>query len=392
MQPSIKIYDYNNTGNYGVRMEKTFTEFFAGIGLVRLGLQTEGWKCLFANDNDSEKVRIYKNNFGLKEINNQYIEKLKATEVPEAMLATASFPCQDLSEAGPQKGLHGPRSGLFWTFVKILDEMKNKKPYFVLLENVRGFLTSKGGDNVIQAVTALNKLGYTCDVLIIDGKYFVPQSRPRVFIIGFLGEVMVDSEETNPLVITDHDHVFRPRSIQRLMKENSTLRWHNFNLPEVTSNSVKLGQILEPSDKVPKSYWFEEELVKKHEKMFPPKHKEIIDKLKARKGNGVFTMYRRMRKGEQKAELRFDGLAGCLRTGSGGSSKQFLVVVENGQLRMRKFTISELKRLMGIRLGFYLPEEYCNAYKALGDAVVVPEIEWLAKNILNPMFENFLKS
>lgn len=367
-----------------MQMEKTFLEFFAGVGLVRLGLEKEGWKCLFANDNNPEKVRIYKNNFGLNQIKDISIQNLDLKDIPIAALATASFPCQDLSEAGPQNGIHGPRSGVFWHFVDILHKLGASRPCMILLENVKGFLTAKKGENLILAISALNNLGYICDALMIDGKYFVPQSRPRIFVIGFLeGAITTRKGPCNEEIFKEH--TFRPKQILRLMS-NPSLKLFNFDLPPISQNGVKLEQILDPPEKVPQSYWFDEEEIKRHEKMIPAHHKAKVDLLKRQGGNGAFTMYRRMRKGEQKAELRFDGLAGCLRSARGGSSKQFLIVIEKGRLRMRKLTISELRRLMGLPPGFYLPNDYNAVYRALGDAVVVPAIEWVAANILNPLY------
>ena len=366
-------------------MKKDFLEFFAGIGLVRVGLEKEGWTCVFANDINAKKARIYESNFGLRQMIEGDIENLEAEKLPSAMLATASFPCQDLSEAGLSEGINGSRSSSFWHFTSLLRRMGGmQRPPIVLIENVRGFLTIKKGSNLVLAIKALNNLGYACDTLLIDGRHFVPQSRPRIFVIGVLESQLVP-RNIKLESASFKEHVLRPKQILRLMRDNYDLKWVNFNLPYISENSVKLENILDPVEKIPKNYWFSDELVSKHLQMMPSFHKSKIDELKIKKENGIFTMYRRMRKGEQKAELRLDDIAGCLRSARGGSSKQFLVIVEKGEVRMRKFTISELRRLMAVPCSFNLPDGYNEVYNALGEAVVPPVIEWIAKNILTPL-------
>jgi DNA (cytosine-5)-methyltransferase 1 len=366
-------------------MNKDFIEFFAGIGLVRVGLEKEGWTCVFANDINSKKARIYENNFGLQQMIEGDIANLRAEKIPSAILATASFPCQDLSEAGLSKGINGSRSSSFWHFTSLLSMMsRTRRPSLILIENVRGFLTLKKGSNLVLAIKALNNLGYACDTLLIDGRYFVPQSRPRIFIICVLESQLLMGRDKIEHV-SFKEHVLRPKQILRLMKDNSDLQWVNFDLPSISKKSATLENILDPHGKIPKEYWFSDELLNKHLQMMPSFHKAEIDGLKLKKENGIFTMYRRMRKGEQKAELRLDNIAGCLRSASGGSSKQFLVMVEKGEVRMRKFTIPELRRLMAVPCSFNLPDGYNDVYNALGEAVVPPVIEWIAKNILTPL-------
>jgi DNA (cytosine-5)-methyltransferase 1 len=367
-------------------MDKTFLEFFAGIGLVRLGLERQGWRCLFANDNDPEKVKIYIRNFGIDSINDEDVKLVKAKDVPDATLATASFPCQDLSEAGPHNGIRGPRSGLFWDFIRILQGMNASRPPLVLLENVKGFLTEKKGENLVLAIQALNKLDYVCDVIMIDGRHFVPQSRPRIFVVGILRKAATSLKLPGDSTVAQ-EHPFRPLEILQLQRDFSDLEWFNLELPPIPQQDMKLEQILDPPEVVPQSYWFSEKETNRHLEMMPTRHKEKVDSLVLQSVSSAATMYRRMRKGEQKAELRFDNNAGCLRSARGGSSKQFVVVIDQGKLRMRKLTIPELKRLMGLSETFFLPNDYNATYRALGDAVVVPVIEWAAKNLLNPLFE-----
>src|SRR2546430_9355546 len=123
--------------------QRTFAEFFAGVGLMRIGLERRGWKIAFANDICQDKYEMYAAHF--EDADDHFvvedIHKLDASDVPTVTLATASFPCNDLSLAGARAGLKGSQSSAFFGFIKILKDMAQRRPRFVLLENVPGFLT-----------------------------------------------------------------------------------------------------------------------------------------------------------------------------------------------------------------------------------------------------------
>ncbi len=138
--------------------EKTTAEFFAGIGLMRLGLEKAGWRTAFANDIDPDKKQMYMDQFGdTGEFRFGDIHDLQLPQVPTVALATASFPCNDLSLAGARHGLAGAQSSAFWGFVDILHGMmrEGRQPPLVLLENVPGFLSSNDGRDFEDALFAL---------------------------------------------------------------------------------------------------------------------------------------------------------------------------------------------------------------------------------------------
>ena len=97
--------------------------------------------------------------------------------------------------------------------------------------------------------------------------------------------------------------------------------------------------------------------------------------------------YRRTRHGEQQLELRFDGIAGCLRTPEGGSSKQYLVVKKNDEIHARLLTVREAARLMGAPDSFILPGSYNDGYKAMGDAVAMPVAQFIGEKFLTKLAE-----
>ena len=173
----------------------SFYEFFAGGGMARAGLG-DGWNCLFANDFDAKKAESYRANWGGEELFVGDVRKIETQQLPgRADLIWASFPCQDLSLAGGGAGLNGERSGTFWPFWDIVKKLRKEErhPPLLVLENVCGALTSHGGKDFTSICDALSKEGYRFGALVIDAALFVPQSRPRLFIVAVSDDVVVPS-------------------------------------------------------------------------------------------------------------------------------------------------------------------------------------------------------
>ena len=160
----------------------TMHEFFAGSGLVAYGLRGM-FAPVWANDISEQKAAVYEANFGCERLVLDDIKNIKGSNLPFAHLSWASFPCQDLSLAGSIGGIHASRSGLVWEWLRVLDEMDNK-PKMLLLENVAGLLSTNDGDNYRVLHLALVERGYQCGAILLNASHFVPQSRPRVFIIA----------------------------------------------------------------------------------------------------------------------------------------------------------------------------------------------------------------
>lgn len=140
----------------------TVAEYFAGIGLMRIGLDQGGWETIFANDIDEKKREMYCHHFGPSpEFILGDVHALEQSTIPSTTLATASFPCNDLSLAGARRGLAGEHSSAFWGFIGILKGMGARRPPLILLENVTGFLSSNGGADFHEALLAVNQLGYS---------------------------------------------------------------------------------------------------------------------------------------------------------------------------------------------------------------------------------------
>ena len=162
-------------------------ELFAGIGGFRLGFERAGWQCLWANDNDKAACRIYRKHWPDGILRETDIQALNPAELPDVDCITGGWPCQDLSTAGQRRGLAGERSGLFWELMRIV---RQKRPRFLVLENVPGLLSSQRGRDFGLVLNALGELGYGVAWRVLDSQWFgVPQRRRRVFIVGHRGAI-----------------------------------------------------------------------------------------------------------------------------------------------------------------------------------------------------------
>jgi DNA (cytosine-5)-methyltransferase 1 len=368
---------------------RSFYEFFAGGGMARLGLGA-GWNCLMANDIDPKKVAVYTANFGTEEMISGDVHKLTSNDMPgNADLAWASFPCQDLSLAGNRAGLAGERSGAFWGFWRAVTLLRreNRAPRLLVLENVIGTLSSHEGRDFTELAQALDALGYDFGALVIDAVHFVPQSRPRLFI------VCVDKRVRPPSSLIADKPVL-PWHSQAVCKAATSLpshlksAWRWWKLPPPPERSIELIEVLEPDHKVDR--WHTPEETSRLLRMMSATN---LRKVKAAQKSGqrtVGTVYKRTRvegpdKRVQRAEVRFDGIAGCLRTPGGGSSRQIILVVEKDKIRSRLLTVREAANLMGIAKtqDYDIPDNYNDGYHVFGDGLAVPAVAFLRQNLLD---------
>jgi DNA (cytosine-5)-methyltransferase 1 len=175
-------------------MNFTYIELFCGGGMARAGFGAAG-TCLLANDFDARKGAAYRANYGARELKICDVAKLRPADIPgRADLCWLSPPCQDLSLAGDRRGLEGSRSGAFRPAWKLIEGLiaDGRAPKIIALENVTGLLTSRGGADIASIREAFERAGYVHGTAVIDAASFVPQSRPRVFIIGGRAELDVD--------------------------------------------------------------------------------------------------------------------------------------------------------------------------------------------------------
>lgn len=362
---------------------KTFAEFFAGIGLMRLGLENQGWQIAFANDIDPGKEQMYRVNF--PDIDDHFVlgdvHAIPASDIPAVTLATASFPCNDLSVAGGQAGLCGKESSAFWGFIDILEKMRRRRPLIVLIENVLGFLTSHKGRDFSDAMEALNRLGYTVDPFVLDAARFVPQSRQRLFIVG----VKEDRFAVGCMEESFFQSDLRPPALAEFIFSHPKISWKLRTLPPPPICKTKLIDILEELPSNSPEWWDKDRANYLLEQM-SVRHREVADRMIAAKEWSYGTVFRRIRKGKSMGELRTDGLAGCLRTPRGGSGRQILFKAGYGRYYVRLLTPRECARLMGAG-DYKITVPLNQALFGFGDAVCVPAVQWIARNYLNPVIE-----
>jgi DNA (cytosine-5)-methyltransferase 1 len=361
--------------------EPAAAEFFAGIGLARLGLEQAGFRVTWANDIEPAKHNMYVQNFtgDTHPFIVDDIANVHAADLPpdhRLALAWASSPCVDVSLAGARLGLSGARSAAFYQFTRVLGELpSDRRPHVVTLENVVGLATSHNGADLKAAIKELNKLGYSVDVLTLDARWFVPQSRPRLFVVGALNPPK-DTPGANPLL--------RPEWLQGPFRDRS-LDTHRYLLPDIDpSPNISLSQVVERLNRSD-SRWWDAVRIASFENQLSPIQSERLEKLRKARKTTHRTAYRRTRQGKPQWEIRSDDIAGCLRTARGGSSKQAVVEVGKGELRVRWMTGIEYARLMGA--GDYVIDGHRDGHLifGFGDAVCVPAVAWLGKHYLMPL-------
>ena len=369
--------------------QRNFAEFFAGIGLVRAGLEKQGWSISFANDIDPIKYEMYKGHFTDAEshfiLNDIY--NISVSSKPRVTIATASFPCKDLSLAGGRDGLDGKHSSTFWGFIKVLKEWKENKPPFILLENVPGFLSANKGQDFFNALKAINDLGYLTDTFILDAVNFVPQSRQRLFIVGFLEDIFQPVKLVD--VMFDLESNLRPKNLTKFILGSPSIKWTIRKLPPLLTNVTKLENVIEDIP-VNSPLWWSTTRTEYLLNQMSPRHREIAEAMIKMEKWSYGTIFRRMRNKKSTAELRSDGIAGCLRTPAGGSAKQILFKAGNGQSFARLITPREAAGLMGIA-DYKITVPFDQGLFGFGDAVCVPVIEWIAKYYLNPIIDELVQ-
>lgn len=352
--------------------------------MARAGLG-EQWTCLIANDICEKKAASYAANWGDEHLIVDDIYNLKSSDLPgHADMAWGSFPCQDLSLAGQGAGLDGERSGAFWGYWKLIKSLnrQKRKPRMVVLENVYGALTSHGGQDFETIIRAVVGEKYLVGAMVIDAVHFLPQSRPRLFIVAVDKNLAVPQEAigSGPTPAWHPDAVIRAFNRLPASLQKSWLWW---NPPAPAERLKTLDDIIEQE---PQGVtWHTAQETEYLLNMMSPINRKKVMAVQAIGRRKVGTIYRRTRDGVQRAEVRFDGISGCLRTPGGGSSRQTIIVVEGPRVRSRLLSPREAARLMGLEDSYVLPDRYNDAYHLAGDGIAVPVARHIARHVLEPV-------
>ena len=263
----------------------------------------------------------------------------------------------------------------------------DRAPSIVVLENVCGALTSRDGKDFAAILSAIGNTDYRVGALVIDAVNFVPQSRPRLFIIA----VHKDHPLPNKIVQDMPDGEWHTGALieaHATLSEETRKNWVWWHLPSPPiRNTIFADLIEEDPDGVAWHAPFD--TLKLLDMMSPKNMAKVEAAMKAGQPK-VGAIYKRTRPDGgggkiQRAEIRFDDIAGCLRTPAGGSSRQTIMIVDGNKIRSRLLSPREAARLMGLTDDYILPKNYNDAYHLAGDGLVVPVVRHVAENILEPV-------
>lgn len=356
-------------------------EFFAGGGLAGLGLM--GFRLAFANDIDPMKTRAHRANHPAARLHQGDVWDLTPADLPGTPdLCWASSPCQDVSLAGARGGLEAVRSGAFWGFWRLMQGLaaEGRGPRVVVIENVVGLLTSGQGRDFAAVCQALAEGGYRVGALEMDAALWLPQSRPRLFIVAMRD---VEGPASDAPVAPFHS----PRLVAAHARLTDAVRaqWAWWSVTAPPRRNLDLSGTLLPDAEVA---WFDDRQTETLLSLAAPLHRARLEAALASGERRVAAAFRRVRveagRKVQRLEVRLDGLAGCLRTPSGGSSRQYVLVCDQGRIRARRLTGREAARLMGLGEDYVLPSSESAALKLMGDAVAVPVVRALSEQLLSP--------
>lgn len=301
----------------------TFIDLFAGIGGIRIAFERVGGRCVFTSEWDESCQIMYKTNFG----DNPHgdITRVVAKEVPDHDILTGGFPCQSFSIIGNKLGFADTRGTLFFDVERIL---KEKQPKAFLLENVKQLVSHDSGRTFKIILEKLENLGYFVHYKILNGLNFgVPQKRERIMLVGFKQD-------------------------------------YPFEFPVNGAETKTLVDILEPNHRIDKKHFLSDYFRKKLEAKLKEQNKRITYRpvvLHENKG-GNLGMHR------YSCALRANG------------SHNYLTV--NGE---RRFTPREMLRLQGFPDTFKIVVPDAQARKQAGNSVVIPQIEAVARAMVQAM-------
>lgn len=299
----------------------TFIDLFAGIGGIRIAFERNNCTCVFSSEWDKHSQKTYFDNFG--EMPAGDITKIDEKEIPTHDILTGGFPCQPFSSIGRREGFQHPTQGTsFYDIVRILRE---KRPKAFLLENVDGLRNhDKGRTYKIIFRTLQKELNYKVDARVLNAANFgVPQHRKRIYIVGFLREI-------------------------------SEIEGFSFNWPSKHEEPVGIGQFIESHEKgycITKSY--QKSYIYKKDDGRP----QIVDKNSTIQVKILCSTYHKIQR-----------LTGTF--------------VRDGETGLRLLSHNECKAIMGFPLDFKFPVSRTQMYRQMGNAVAIPVVQAIAKEMI----------
>lgn len=261
-----------------------------------------------------------------------------------------------------------------------------RAPHLIVLENVCGTLSSHNGKDFATIGTAFHQAGYIFGALVVDASLFLPQSRPRLFIIGAKRGVEIPRRlmADGPCVPW---HTRTLTAAYEKLSPKTKQSWIWWNLPLPPKRQSVFADMIEVNVS---GAWFSPEETQRLLAMMSEVNRKKVIEAKHQECRIVGSIYKRTRPDEkgqkvQRAEIRLDDVAGCLRTPAGGSSRQVVIVIDGDSVKARLISSRETARLMGLPDDYKLPEKYNEAYHLTGDGVVVPVVRHLAEYVFEPL-------
>lgn len=352
--------------------------------MARAALEPQ-WKSVWANDFSAEKASVYQRNWGLGELLVGDVAGVEPNSLPAAHMIWGSFPCQDLSQAGARSGIGRQtddvftRSGSFWPFWSLVT---HKRPPLVVLENVEGALKANDGDDIRILCSALVESGYRFGPMILDTVHWLPQSRKRLFIVA----VREDMPIPRFLQCEGPDDFCHPQGVIKVhasLADGIRRNWVWWSVCPPNHARPTVESLIGEADE-----WVEWDAPEKTAYilgLMNPRHRQKVEQAQQLGRRIIGFAYRRTRNERQRAEVRFDGVAGCLRTAGGGSSKQIVVEVNGKKIRTRLLSPREAARLQGLPDSYWLPSDYNEAYDLVGDGLSIPVVRFLGEQLLTPL-------
>ncbi len=322
-----------------------FTDLFCGVGGIRLGMEKQGFECVFSCDINPECQKTYFENFN--DMPKGDIHLIDETKIPKHDILCAGFPCQPFSISGKQKGFNDTRGTLFFEICRIISHCK---PQVVFLENVKHLVYHDHGNTLDVILGQLKQLGYHVSWKVLNGSdYGVPQNRERIIIIGCKEEKFDFSKVKK---------MSRKKLVDFLdaIGEFEYLDPNEYTLLEETKQQPGSGLI------------------------FAGYRNKSIRKVGVRPGTEHLSRV-------HKQPNRIYSVYGIHPTlPSQESSGRFFILTEDN--RVRKLTLNECWRIMGFPETYKKISSSGEQYKQLGNSVCVPMISAVASEVKKQFFEN----
>lgn len=313
--------------------ELTCASFFAGVGGIDLGFESQGFQTIYANEFDERARETFALNFPHVQLDGRDIREVSDSEVPSTDIIVGGFPCQAFSIEGYQRGFcdEKGRGILFFELARIIEE---KQPYAIFLENVKNLVHHDKGNTLKVILKTLEDLGYYVTYKVMNAAEYgnIPQGRERIYIVGF-----------------------KDKSVSE-----------RFRFPDKVELTKSVFDVIDFKTQLEEQYYYRED--KHYYSLLKENIVSVGSIYEYRRGNTIR---------ENKSGVVPTLLASM---GTGGNNVP-LILTETGEIR--KLTPRECFNIQGFPSSYKFPEKMANShlYKQAGNSVAVPVVSRIAEQI-----------